>query len=148
MLAHLTDEELKYLEKLMGSISLNGFVSKRSVLISEHGYDTKFAYHVVRLLGEVEQILIEGDLDLQSRGEWTQKQIEDLFSDKERLLEETYNKSELPWGPDEDKIKGLLLECLEMHYGNLEKTVVRQDQFEVAVRQIFETCQKTLNSYI
>jgi len=38
---------------------------KRLALVEAHGYDTKFAYHVVRLLGEVEQILVEGDIDLQ-----------------------------------------------------------------------------------
>lgn len=38
---------------------------KRVELVEKYGYDTKFAYHVVRLLGEVEQILLEGDIDLQ-----------------------------------------------------------------------------------
>ena len=35
----------------------------------EHGIDTKFAYHVVRLILEVEQILVEGDIDLQRNHE-------------------------------------------------------------------------------
>ncbi len=53
----------------------------RAELVAAHGYDTKFAYHVVRLIGEVEQILVEQDVDLQRdrellkairRGEWTE----------------------------------------------------------------------------
>ena len=34
-------------------------IGKRAELVAKHGYDTKFAYHVVRLLGEVEQIAHE-----------------------------------------------------------------------------------------
>ena len=53
-------------------------------LVAAHGYDTKFAYHVVRLIGEVEQILVEQDVDLQRdrellkairRGEWTEERL-------------------------------------------------------------------------
>ena len=33
---------------------------KRAELVAEHGFDTKFGYHVVRLIGEVEQILDRG----------------------------------------------------------------------------------------
>ena len=57
---------------------------KRAELVAEHGFDTKFGYHVVRLIGEVEQILVEGDIDLQRdneqlkairRGEWTEERL-------------------------------------------------------------------------
>ena len=37
---------------------------KRQASVEEYGYDIKFGYHVVRLMLEVEQIMIEGDLDL------------------------------------------------------------------------------------
>ena len=101
---------------------------KRAEQVAEYGYDLKFAYHVVRLLGEVEQILVEGDIDLQRdkehlkairRGDWTLEQIETYFASKELQLEEAYSKSELPYGPDEAAVKQLLLDCLEEHYGNL-----------------------------
>jgi hypothetical protein len=38
---------------------------KRAELVEAHGYDVKFAYHVVRLLLEVEQILVAGDIALE-----------------------------------------------------------------------------------
>lgn len=110
--------------------------SRRLASIQEHGFDVKFAYHVVRLLLEVEQVLVEHDLDLERnreqlkairRGEWTFEQVEEFFNTKEKQLEEVYNKSSLPYGPDEDKIKQLLLNVLEMHYGSLEKAVVLPD---------------------
>jgi len=105
---------------------VNASNEKRAASIAEHGYDLKFAYHIVRLLNEVEQILVEGDLDLQRnreqlkdirRGEWTIEQVERYFEEKERALEATYAASSLPHSPDEDAIKRLLMNCLEEHYG-------------------------------
>ena len=92
---------------------------KRAELVAEHGFDTKFGYHVVRLIGEVEQILVEGDIDLQRdnerlkairRGEWTEERLRQWFADKESHLERAYAESTLPAVPDEGRIKALLLE--------------------------------------
>lgn len=119
--------------------------SARRELIERYGYDTKFAYHLVRLLNEVEQIMVEGDLDLQRNreqlkdirnGMWTEEQLEDYFAKKEVALEETYNKSTLRWGPDEVAIKELLLNVLEEHYGSLDKCVVKQDAVVHALRKV------------
>jgi hypothetical protein len=118
---------------------VNSSNPKRAAQIEEFGMDLKFAYHCVRLMNEVEQIMVEGDLDLQRnreqlksirRGEWTLEQFEDYFKNKEHVLETTYANSTLPHGPDEDKIKTLLLECLEQHYGNLGAAVVRVPQMD------------------
>ncbi len=46
------------------------------------------------------------------------------FALKERHLETLYGKSDLPDGPDEPRLRQLLLDCLEMHYGSLEGAVV------------------------
>jgi uncharacterized protein len=125
--------------------------SKRAVLVEEFGYDVKFAYHVVRLINEVEQILTEHDMDLQRnneqlkairRGEWTAEQVKAFFTDKEKMLEEVYHKSTLPYKPDEPKIKQLLLECLEIHYGSLEKAVANPSQERDLLRQIKILCEK------
>lgn len=118
---------------------------KRKELVEKYGYDVKFAYHIVRLLNEVEQILIEGDLDLERnreqlksirRGEWTETQIKDHFHDKEKELESVYLASSLPHRPDEKKIKKVLLECLEMHWGNLENVITNVDKYVKAVDDI------------
>jgi predicted nucleotidyltransferase len=118
---------------------------KRAQLVAEHGYDTKFAYHVVRLLGEVEQILVEGDIDLQRdnerlkairRGEWTEARLRQWAAEKEADLEKAYAASSLPPGPDEDRLKTLLLRCLEEHYGSLEGCVVQPDRAVAALRAI------------
>jgi len=106
--------------------------SKRAEKIAEQGYDTKSAYHLVRLLDEIEQILTTGDLDLRRnreqlkairRGDFDVDEIIQWATDKETQLERMYDKSTLPWGPDEDAIKQLLLDCLEEHFGNLDSVI-------------------------
>jgi predicted nucleotidyltransferase len=110
--------------------------AKRAASMEEHGYDVKAAYHVVRLALECEQILEEGNLDLERnraqlkairRGEWTFEHLEQWFSDKEIHLENVHAASKLPAVPDEAAIRDLLMKCLELHYGKLEQAaVVRQ----------------------
>lgn len=119
--------------------------SKRYKSIVEHGFDVKFAYHVVRLLNEVEQILNEGDLDLHRnneqlkairRGDWSMPQIEDFFRSKEKSLETAYENSKLPHRPDEAFIKRLLMETLEEYYGSLDGLVGTPDEHRALLLQI------------
>lgn len=90
----------------------------------------KYAYHAVRLLLEAEQILKERDLTLDTNsetlkrvrnGDWGFDRVSEFFDEKESELDELYETSEaLPYSPDEERIKGILLDCLEMHYGSLD----------------------------
>jgi predicted nucleotidyltransferase len=118
---------------------------KRAELVRQHGFDTKFGYHVVRLIGEVEQILVEGDIDLQRnneqlkairRGEWTEERLRRWFAEKESHLERAYAESPLRAVPDEGRLKALLLHCLEEHYGSLEGCIVDPDRAVAALRNI------------
>jgi len=106
---------------------------KRKQLVEQFGYDVKYAYHLVRLMCEVEQILLEHDIDLERnreqlksirRGEWTKEDVFDWFSKKEKILEEIYVKSDLREEAEEDAIKQLLMDCLEEHYGSLDGVIV------------------------
>ena len=126
---------------------------KRKELREKFGYDVKFAYHVVRLLDECEQILSDGDLDLRRarehmkavrRGEVPEEEIRNWFNVKEKHLEELYNRepSPVPHSPDEGKIKALLLQCLEHHYGSLDKCVVNPDAATQALREIKEVLER------
>ena len=116
-----------------------------SVMIQKHGYDLKFAYHTIRLVLEVEQILTEGTLDLRRNsellkairnGEWTEKRVRDWFSEKEMALEPLYHSSKLQYKPDESKIKSLLLNCLEQHYGNLNNAITKPNTTMNLVNEI------------
>ena len=124
---------------------------KRKEVVEEFGFDVKFAYHVVRLLNEVEQILTEGDLDLMRnreqlksirRGEWTEQQVREYFTKKEAELETLYQTSTLPYAPDEAKVKQLLLNCLEEHYGKLDDCVVNPDAAEAALREVADVLNR------
>ncbi|MFV2056705.1 MAG: DNA polymerase beta superfamily protein [Thiohalomonadales bacterium] len=129
-------------------------VGKRKKIIEEFGYDVKFAYHVVRLLNEVEQILTECDLDLERnreqlkairRGDWSQQKIGEYFEQKESELESVYTKSDLPPLPDAETLQNLLLQCLETHYGSLDGAIAEQNDLEKAVRDIDNILEKVRN---
>jgi predicted nucleotidyltransferase len=125
--------------------------SVRYETIQKYGYDVKFAYHVVRLMNEVEQILIEGDLDLTRnseqlksirRGEWKIEEIEQHFVAKETQLEQAYVNSKLPYKADEQVIKTILLECLEEHYGSLDGAIESSDHYKNLIRQVQQLLSK------
>jgi predicted nucleotidyltransferase len=134
-----------YAYSQMSKIQTKNPEGKRKELIEKFGYDVKFAYHVVRLLDEVEQILTEGDIDLQRnreqlksirRGEWKLEDIARHFTEKERELEGVYSASKLQHKPDEGKVKQLLLDCLELHFGTLAGCVNLVDPAVKAVTEI------------
>ena len=129
---------------------------KRKKMLEEYGYDVKFAYHVIRLLDEVEQILSEHDIDLERnreqlkairRGEWTVEEIEHYFSSKEKELENLYSNCKLPPKADEEQIQTLLLNCLEQYYGNLSTCLVEQDESLKALRAIDKIMNKVSGLY-
>jgi len=125
---------------------------KRAATIDKYGYDIKNAYHVVRLLNEIEQILTTGDLDLRQnreqlksirKGDWTLHRVRSYFEDKEKELETLKNQSELREEPDMDKIRALLIQCLEIHYGNLESAVVNPSKPLVILKKINELVENS-----
>jgi uncharacterized protein len=133
------------MHKIKGRVNASN--PERAANIEKFGYDIKFAYHVVRLLDEIEQIMVEHDLDLERnreqlksirRGEWTIEQIERHFEEKERALERTYSDSKLRQKPDEAAIRELLMNCLEMHFGSLADAVRRELSVERLIRDVQE----------
>ena len=128
-----------------------GIISKRLPLIIQHGFDTKFASHVVRLLCEAQQILEEHDLDIERnadilkgirRGEWSLERIKQYFSDQSKVIEQIYANSTLRYACDQAEIAKLLLECLEMHYGSLANAVSAVKEVPQLVSEIEQVLQK------
>jgi len=145
-LENLSDEELLALDSWFQGLS------KREKETTVKGTDTKFAYHVIRLALEGEQILIEHDLDIERnseilksvrRGEWSEQKLRSWFDEKEKHLEELYAKSTLRHGPDEEAIKDLLMSCLEQHYGSLDNVVKR----EVPVDRLIAELKAVIEKY-
>lgn len=103
-------------------------IGNRRAIIERYGYDTKFAYHVVRLALECEQILVGGDLDLRRdremykavrRGEWTLDELKAWWARYEPHLDGLYRSSQLPHSADEGAIKDLLVRAISCHYGTV-----------------------------
>jgi predicted nucleotidyltransferase len=125
---------------------------KRQKTIEDHGYDTKFGYHVLRLVLQAEQILMEHDLDIERnaeilksvrRGEWSEEKLRSWFDEKEKHLEELYTKSTLRHSPNEEAIKDILMGCLEQHYGSLDNAVKR----EVPVDRLIADMKAVIDKY-
>jgi len=118
---------------------------ERAKIVAQYGYDVKFAYHTVRLLLEAEQILTEGDINLQRDketlaairgGYWTVEDIVKFVSEKDLYLEGLFSKSNLPPKANEKEIRMLLLHCLEEHYGSLDACVVDPSWSTHTLREI------------
>ena len=101
---------------------------------------------------QCEQILVEHDLDIERnseilksirRGEWTLTQFDEWFTTKEKNLETVCANSTLREGPDELRLKELLIESLEMHYGTITTGVKR----ETGVDQLVCELQTVLDRY-
>ena len=119
--------------------------SNRYWMYEKYGYDVKFAYHVVRLINEAEQLLTTGDMDIQRdnevlksirRGEWKLEDIRNWFADREIRFQSLYENSCLPYCPDEDRILRLLYECLEEYYGNLDQCIQNRDYYRDMIIKI------------
>lgn len=122
----LASHELKEYLSSLKQIEVEG---NRAEIVAKHGYDVKFAYHLIRLLDEAEQIMLEGDINLQRakepmkairRGEWKEEDIYAWAQEKDKALEAVYSTCKLPEKPSEEKIKALLMQCLEAHYGSIQ----------------------------
>ncbi len=125
--------------------------SKRAESVAKWGFDLKHASHVVRLLYEVEMILEEGTLDLQRhkehlkairRGDFTEEEVREFFTKREPILRKLYENSTLRHSPDENRIKQLLLDCLEHHYGSLKDCIEIPDKYKLVCDQIKEILSK------
>lgn len=123
------------------------YEGKRKEEYDSIGFSLKHSYHVLRLLNEIEQILTTHDLDIRANreqlksvreGRWTQQEITEYFTSKERELERVKNESTLPETPDYKAIKSLMLNCIEEHYGSLSDVVSEVDRSKVALQKIEE----------
>lgn len=149
-LSHLTDEELQEYHRLYKKMTDE---SGRAEGVKINSFDLKFAYHIIRLLSEAEQILATGDLDLQEKGrrehmkairkgEVPENQIRQWASEKELQLEELYHKSTLPFKPNTEAIRQLLMQCLEEHYGSLSGVIQQVGWAEQVLREIDQNLDK------
>lgn len=147
-LEHLTDEELQEYYALYKN---GADKSNRFEIIKSHNFDIKFAYHIIRLFDEVEQIMLENDLDLQRareamksvrRGDWTAEEVRNWAMEKEKALEVAYTNCKLPERPPEKPLHDLLLRCLEEHYGSLDSCLTQIDWAVDGLKEVDQLLEK------
>jgi hypothetical protein len=98
-------------------------VSNRKTLITKHGYDTKFASHLIRLLLEGKELINTGEiifplsyrqtiLDIK-QGKWTIKEVLDYADLLEVEIDKAAEKSELPKQARFNEIEKFTINLLE-----------------------------------
>lgn len=99
----------------------------RLELIRKFGYDTKYASHLIRLLDEGLQLLVEGHLTLPltqnnlirdiKLGKYKLDKVLKMADDKEKLVEQAYINSKLQHTPDLKAISDLQIVLLKEYWG-------------------------------
>lgn len=94
---------------------------KRRALVEQHGYDTKNAAHLIRLLRQGIEFLRDGELQVQRpdaaqliairRGEWTIERVKREADILFKRAEDACDRSTLPAKPDAARVHEL---CVEM----------------------------------
>lgn len=135
-----------YAYSQMKQIATRKPVGKRAESVEKFGYDVKFAYHVVRLAQEAEQILRTGDLNLEANkeelkaireGAWTLEQLQKWFEDRVGMLDKLMLESTLRDQPDWVALNNVLLVCLEIKFGSLSQALVT-DEGQKALQKLEE----------
>lgn len=98
---------------------------KRKALVDKHGYDTKNAAHLVRLLRMGIEFLRDGELNVDrggydaqellaiKHGEWTLDRVKDEAERLFRRAEEVMDRSKLPARPDWERVNKLCVAVVQ-----------------------------------
>lgn len=116
------------LEKVRARLDKFG---SRQELVSKHGYDTKFAMHLCRLLLEGEELLVTGDLKFPLRsapflrlvreGKYTVEEVMTFADNMEDRLRRAEEKSPLPEKPRTEEVEKLLTDMVKMSWKEEEE---------------------------
>jgi predicted nucleotidyltransferase len=106
---------------------------KRKRLVERHGYDTKNASHLIRLLGMCIEAMTEGviyptrpeaaKLKEIKRGEWTLEQVKKEANRLFELAHESYVRSLLPAIANSEKIDDLCVQIARKYFDSGQSTL-------------------------
>lgn len=134
-----------YSRSQIGKMENKNPIGKRKELVDKFGFDVKYANHLIRLILQCEQILLEEDLDLCRnsqilngirKGEWSKERVLEFYYAKESGVEQLIMKSNLRALPDKDKIQSILIECLELQYGKISEKFIAKDDASAILKKI------------
>lgn len=118
---------------------------KRAELITKFGFDCKDGGNIYRIAASLEDILLEGDYDIQRHkeviksiraGQWTFERLTEWFDKQLIAIDAAKLKTKLPEQADELELNKILIECLEIHYGPLHKVINTPDRAKQILREI------------
>lgn len=155
----------KYGEVTWANINSKGFNNAEKSLAEEYlkskrlkkfidenqAYDYKFMGNTVRLAYECETILNERTIDLKRfsqhvksirEGNHSMEDVMQWLDEKEKALIATFQKSTIPERTDRDEIRKMLLHCLEMHYGSLDKMIEKTTISDVVLKKIIQVIEE------
>ncbi|MFT6110272.1 MAG: hypothetical protein ACJA2W_003197 [Planctomycetota bacterium] len=99
----------------------------RAALEAEHGYDTKHAVHLIRLLRMGEEILTRGEVIVQRpdaheliairQGEWPFEKVLEEATRRSAMLPKLMASSALPDQPNRDEVNALVIELHRSRMG-------------------------------
>ncbi len=124
---------------------------KRQEYLDKWGYDLKMAYHPLRLLDQLNQLLDEGTIDLMRnkeeckamrKGEWGDfKTFDRVMSERlEALEKKALTTNAIAPKPRLGELKVLLMNCLEEWYGS-EGAMKKQTEY-VSVQDLWDRLDK------
>jgi predicted nucleotidyltransferase len=118
----------------------------RARLEAKHGYDTKHASHLVRLLLQAEEILREGWLTIKDKaraefltqirnGSMTYEEVVQFADESMKRLEKLYKSNDLavPKKPDIEEIDDMMMSII---LEDLDRSSISRDKYQAASRAI------------
>lgn len=110
--------------KRMTHLAFEGYMGeKRKQLVQQHGYDTKNAAHLIRLLRMGMEFLTTGELNVMrhdsqqlisiKKGELKLEEIQAMADDLFKKSEEAFIRSPLPAKPDYKKAEEILIQIIK-----------------------------------
>ncbi len=100
--------------------------STRTNLIEQFGYDTKNAYHAIRLVKQCASLLEHQDMQLTKYadlytdircGVYTYDELTEIYYNELNIADDLFLKSDLPEVMDFNLAKSMLKDCIEIVYG-------------------------------
>ncbi len=126
----VVNNQTRAAKRLMFGLSERGKTNdgRKLDLYDQHGYNTKEAYHALRMLREPSDALLNGGVDLQERsafykqvraGDYTLEEVTTLITTDMEMNYNLVDNNKFPESVDLVAAKKLLLSCMEQFYGNL-----------------------------
>ena len=125
--------------------------SRRSESIKRFGFDTKFAFNLIRLSAQLLSLIETGNMNLRQQsdtlkairaGRWSLERLEQHFYDLNRRIHAAVLSSAMQAKPNSGQVKDVLSGILERHYQDFAQQVHLHDEGKAALKEIADTLRR------